>query len=844
MTKHKTATSALSRRGFLKATAAAAGTASAAAFASPGLVALAEEEATGSTEEQVIKGRCLYGGCLNCERLFTIRDNHIVNTRPSLDAGAYGRRPCQRGINYALIPYYPDRIKYPMKRVEGTERGAGQWERISWDEAMAIISEKLNGYIEEFGPASIAESISSGTYGLVGGFSMVRLYNLMGFTTFDISVDAALGVGHDRVWGSYKWYPTHNLWAEEDLYNAKTIMVWGENISESYVQRWRHFIMAKRNGAKLIVIDPNYTNLAQRATKWYSVRPGSDPALMLAMGQVIVEEGLHDTDFIMRESAGAHLVNTDTGLYLRYKDTVTLSDEDAAAYEVVQQLGQAVTYGMADEEQMALYGEAAARTALLERHMVWDNAINEAVPVDEAADPSLHGTHVVAGAPTTTSFDLLVERLNQYTPESVAEDVGLSPEDIRDLARAAADGPVTQCTGYGAQAYDNGVQVGWGLAMLLALTGNLGKPGAGISQNQLIPDTNYAYYYGVGSGPNLSFLEFCDIMETGKHNGEDYPIKAYIICGASTLGGSADYNRVLAAMDKVDFVVNIGITYNDNAKYADIVLPAVTKPETEELLPGTYDCDIAYTPQLVKESHEAKQMHEIARLFAEGLGVGEQFTSTPDEIMAMALDTETNKAAGITLERIKEEKSIRYRDPDNSYLRSGVGWTTSSGKLEFWCEAPSPRMATSKELTAEDMDHLPSFTKPIEAWPGTEAMGKYPLVLNSARARYRWHTDGYSSPWLNELEPEPFVRCNPADAETRGLADGDYVELYNDRGNAVVKLSVDAAVRPGLLTYPKGFEQQQFKKGTFSALTTSYCNPVHVNTSFFDCCVEMRKWED
>ena len=87
------------------------------------------------------------------------------------------------------------------------------------------------------------------------------------------------------------------------------------------------------------------------------------------------------------------------------------------------------------------------------------------------------------------------------------------------------------------------------------------------------------------------------------------------------------------------------------------------------------------------------------------------------------------------------------------------------------------------------------------------------------------------------------MRINPEDAQSRGLSDGDYAEFYNDRGSCVMRVYLDAGIRPGVVVYPKGMDRRQFKKGTYSALSSSYCNPIHVNTSFFDTCVEMHKWE-
>lgn len=809
----------LTRRSFLKATAATTAVAAAAGAAVPTLTALAEEGASSAVEEKTVLSRCAFGGCFLCEREVVVRDGHAVNTKPSPREAALGRRPCQRGINSLLIPYYPNRIKYPMKRIEGTERGAEQWERIGWDEALDIVTGKFKEYMAEFGPASILRVSSTGTSGYLSGYYNLMVAQALGWTDMDISVDNALGCGYNRVYGSATWKPSMQPW-EVDIHKSKTIIVWGANTSESYVQRWRHLIEAKRDGAAIHCIDPNRTTLAARATKWYPTRHGTDAALALSLCQVILENGWEDVEFIMKESAGAYLVRTDTGKYLRMSD-----------------LGVAPTEGPVNM--------MTGQPTVIDPYVVWDDATQAATQAELASAPVLEGTFTVEGMPTATSFTLLKERLQDYTPEKVSEIVDLPVDDIVTLARACTEGPVHHLDAYGGQAYDGGVQVGWAIALLTAITGQLGKPGAGLNTQALVPPVNYAYLYSKGMSPTLSILDLGSVLETGKFQGEDFPLKALFISGSSTLNGSANLNKMIENVMKFDFVVTSAITYNDNCRYSDVVLPSSVFLERQELQPAPLDCAITYMPKLTEVAYECKDPIDLARELANRMGVGDQFTETDEEIIDTVLDMPIFREKGINAVALKEDPTIWYRDWEGpeAYLRSEIGWTTPTGKLEFYCESPAPRMASEVAPTEADLDHLPKFDPPREAWEGTEAKGKYPLICTSVRAKHRWHTDGYDSPWMNQLEPEPTIRANKVDVDARGLSDGDLVELYNDRGHAVARLYVDASIRPGSLVYPKGLERRNYIAGSFSELTPNFENAMTVNTSFFDTCVEMRAWE-
>ncbi len=140
-----------------------------------------------------------------------------------------------------------------------------------------------------------------------------------------------------------------------DLVNARLIILWGSNITESNIQNWHFVADALDNGGKLIAVDPRYTIAASKADLWVSLRPGSDAALALSMMNVIIEESLYDTDFVLNHTVGPFLVRGDTQLFLREKD--------------IKQNGSS-------------------------KYMVWDSNANAAVPFDASPSPvSDRNTH-------------------------------------------------------------------------------------------------------------------------------------------------------------------------------------------------------------------------------------------------------------------------------------------------------------------------------------------------------------------------------------------------------------------------------------------------------------------
>jgi len=205
---------------------------------------------------------------------------------------------CPRGLAYIQLLYHPDRIKYPMKRVGN--RGEGKWERISWDEALDTIAAKIKQAKEEYGPESIAFQYCDG----IRGFEQAK-------SAFMYALGSPMLCSTD---GHYCFRPQANTCAATfgvgnfmtsekrqggpEFEYSKCIVAWGANPFECHMNTGRDIIKGMKNGAKLIVVDPRFTNLAAMADIWLQVRPATDGALALGMLNYIIEQGLYDKEFV------------------------------------------------------------------------------------------------------------------------------------------------------------------------------------------------------------------------------------------------------------------------------------------------------------------------------------------------------------------------------------------------------------------------------------------------------------------------------------------------------------------------------------------------------------------
>jgi len=208
---------------------------------------------------------------------------------------------CGKVAKYLDRVYAPDRILHPLKRKQGAQKGPRHrgreheaFERVSWDEALDAIASRLRQISDRYGPESILPYSYAGTIGVLGYGSMDRrFFHRMGASQLDRTICAEAGAqAWKLVYGTKLGTPS------EDFRFAKLILAWGANIHGNNIHLWPFIEKARRNGARLIVIDPYRTRTAAAADWHIAIRPGTDTALALGMMHVILDEGLEDRAYI------------------------------------------------------------------------------------------------------------------------------------------------------------------------------------------------------------------------------------------------------------------------------------------------------------------------------------------------------------------------------------------------------------------------------------------------------------------------------------------------------------------------------------------------------------------
>lgn len=765
-------------------------------------------------EEIITYGVCR-GDCIgHCPMRVHVRDGKVVKTSKLKHPIPEFERICQRGLTQVQRIYAPNRLQHPLRR-KG-ERGAGQWEEISWDEAIDEICTRWQQYQRDYGPGSIVFSDCAGNSAIDSREYTKRLFHLMGATRIDNSFDNAFFTGIIDTTGESPWSVGDD---ERNLLDAKYIFAWGSNLTEAGHVHYAFINKARDNGAKLIVIDPNYTIAASKADQFVPIRPGTDAVLAMAMLNVVVEEKLTDQTMLERGTVAPFLVKDSDGKFLRLSD-----------------LGRAEAGSEAD----AILVRAA------------DGQLGRA---EEIASPVIQGTFVIGGQKVTTAYDLLLARIKEWTPARAAEICDIPEATIRDLARKFAQGPTSLCAGYGPDHYANGHQFYYAVMALVLATGQMGKPGAGLNGHAM---TGYMENFvdiedivtppGCPEGLTINAPLVPEAIKSGHYGDKAINIKSLYVYDQNLLGNQTNRQAWLEALKQIDLFVVTDVVMGDTARYADIVLPAAHYFETE-----TYDMSYSgvavYNAPAVPPLGESKGDFEIVTLLGQGMGLGDQFTMTRDEFFQRALDNDKARAVGLSWEKLKAERYIYVLKPETPIYRHGAGYTfpTPTKRGEFYREDPKPLTDVGQPFDPRH-EALPYWTPPVEAWTETaggfaaaETAAKYPLIFTSKRPKFRVHTQYSDNPWLLELWREPVVTFNPVDAEPRGIRTGDIVRIYNDRGYVVVRAALNPANRPGVLIIDHGWQKKDFIDGHYSDLSSNVSSDAVTNNAFFDCAVEAVK---
>jgi thiosulfate reductase/polysulfide reductase chain A len=245
---------------------------------------------------KLVKSFC-YTCPWQCPTELLVRDGKIVYHKGNSESPNNIGSRCAKGMASVYLTRDPDRLKYPMLRTNAKGQ-PGQFRRVSWDDALGFIADKLTKIRDTWGPEAVAYTCHHDPNTVFFRHLLGDLYGTPNNYTHTSGCEQDRRAACLTLFGHV--FPMH------DFANSRYVILWGMNNLGANQGLWesRALIEAKKKGAKLIVVDPSFTETAQKANEWIPIRPGTDGAMALAMASVIIEENLFDRDFVERYCNG------------------------------------------------------------------------------------------------------------------------------------------------------------------------------------------------------------------------------------------------------------------------------------------------------------------------------------------------------------------------------------------------------------------------------------------------------------------------------------------------------------------------------------------------------------
>ena len=241
------------------------------------------------TDERLIKGCCPHDCQDTCSWVAHVENDRVVRVEGARDHPFTRGSLCAKINDYQNRTYAPDRLLHPLRRTG--PKGAGQFERITWDAAIELIADRFSSTISEFGAEALMPLNYLGSMGVVQRRALMRLFHALGASQQSGSICGAAGnvieaEGHPRGFDP------------ELIAESRMVIVWGANLLTTSHHHW-HFIeeARRRHGATVVCIDPRRTRTAERCDRHLAIRPGTDRLLAASMAHVMFAEGLVDQEF-------------------------------------------------------------------------------------------------------------------------------------------------------------------------------------------------------------------------------------------------------------------------------------------------------------------------------------------------------------------------------------------------------------------------------------------------------------------------------------------------------------------------------------------------------------------
>jgi len=720
-------------------------------------------------------------------------------------------RSCGKGRASRNSYLNPTRLKYPMKRKNWEPgggkkelRGKDEWVRISWDEALDIVSSELMRVRDAYGQASIY-SCRPGTYlgrflDLFGGF-------LQGW--------GAYSGGTWREPGKFNGFPA-SFNDRIDLRKTQLFVLWGSNPAWSRAGLpTYYYTQYKKAGAKFIFVDPLYNATAQvLADEWVPVRPATDHALILGMAHTLLVEDdpatnpLIDWDFLNRCTIGFDKDHMPEGADPK---------ENFVDYVLGTYDGEPKTAEWAAE----ICGTPPEKIRALAREI----AMTEHVVIAMSTSPSrVHNAD--SWPPVVMTFGAMTGHLGK-SGSCVAQDGG---------HKTISNGGQALIRGGSSRSFNHPFQRAEPIGN--ALSGG-GMGGASLDIIPLEKDgIPHTILGNVQSWPAVLEGKY----QAAKDDIRPLNVQLMYHGHESKLTNCVGVMKGIEAHRKVEFVVTQNVWFNPDAQYSDVVLPVTSRWERYGDLAEGFREQLLWTHQLMEPWFEAKDDIWIARELGVRCGLDPKVIepwSLKQEIFNQVADARVMNEDGETMEPlvtitnkdiqefgvegepqqgripIKEfqEKGIYHvprkegdnygsvalrafrKDPENSPVKS------ASGKLEIHCQSYADYI---KHRGWSEIRPIPTYNPPVEGYEDTFAdwknkvKGEYPLQKFDLHVARRTHSNYDNTPWLRETYPRE-VYMNSIDAAERGIKDGDTVLIRSRHGKVLRIVTVTDRIIPGAI---------------------------------------------
>jgi anaerobic selenocysteine-containing dehydrogenase len=699
---------------------------------------------------------------VGCPAVVTVDGSRVLKLDADL-SHPKGGAVCGKGRAAPEIHDHPHRVNYPAVRTNKKTASDPGWRRVSWDDAIARICERLLAIRAESGAEAVA--FGRGTGSGTGLRPMEpwfqRLANVFGSPNYMTNTHLCNWARDGAAYYTLGVYPVPS----PDVERSGCIVLWGSNPPATLLDLGTRIVAARRRGAHLVVIDPRRVGLANRADVFLPVRPGTDGALALAFIHELIGRRWFDKTFVRDWTNAPFLIRTDTGRLVRAHEVAALRTRSD---------GFVVLSGVRPTLASATHDAALLGDIALE--------LRDAGPVR---------CLTVLSALAEVTLD----------PAEAARITGVSEQAIREAVHVMVENrPVGYHAWNGIMQHTNATQAGRAIEIFFVLLGDWDRAGGNVvperartrdivegaalsadAQEKRLGRAERPLGPQVAPPGNIVAYDLFDAILDSR----PYRVRGLLSFGGNTIMNSGDALRGRAAFQELEFFAQMETFHTPTSAFADVLLPATTFLENDVLAihNGVAERRVPSTAPLYERRGDIDVIFELA----DRLGYGAEFAGGDvgrgyDEVLrpaGLSWDALLSQPHGVRV--AAESRHEKYKER---------GFATPSGRVEIW----------SERFAEAGASPLPRYEEPAESPVRTPDLARdYPLVMTNAKLPQYLHSQHRGVAAIRRTHPDPTIEIHPTTASLYGVTHNAWVMVETPRGRVRARADVTDAIAPGVV---------------------------------------------